>query len=836
MRGISTESIHWRDYQKELLAQFDELKADHSIHLVAPPGSGKTLLGIELARLLAGKTLILVPSLALKNQWGQWLNNLSEGGSEKAVVSFDLARPSSVTVDTYQKLFQLNSREMLQPFDTLVLDEVHHLKRSWAEAVLELKESNPQVVTISLTATPPFESDSGDWARYLDVSGPIDAEISIPALVREKVLVPHQDFVYLYSAATDLQEAYLAYEEEEESLFQDLLKDEQLQAYLLECSFIKEPLTVLGEIYESFDVYQSGLVFLWHCNYELSEEHWQLLGVSKKHGEKIGVPPLTKAHLDTLANYVAVSAPELAISQLINQKRGQEKWVTLFPSFPISRLQKNPLGKKQAITQILLREFQYDKHRLSAVILVDFIIEEAISNQNQQEFGLFSLFNYLRTVCESEMKIGAICGDWLVLPRELSQESLGLLGESYPESEGYLLFRLRQSDRQQGLQLVTTLLNDKKLHVLLGTVALLGEGWDCPAINCLILGNQGSGFVQTQQLRGRSLRSSLGKNATSIWHLGLVFNDLELARQQGLVGLDRRMEHVVGVTFEKDGLIENGLARFEFPFMLNQQEIGRFNDKMFYWSSQKETLAKQWQKALAKGQHLRQVVMTKPLEQPKNQMPKPIKNKRLSPLPLPSLTLGIGVSLIALPISLALAPGFSVGIVLSCGVLAAGLAHSQNLGYKWQGYRAKRAWQKEAKRWRIAATVVYETMIELKMLNNRSKVVVSETPTTIRCSLEGAIKKEELVFNQTLTELFQGIGMPRYLLVSNKECYPVPTLFGQNKELATVFKKNWENQVKHDWELVYTKNIDGRYVLIQQKLKQLNTQKVEVVRKNLWST
>ena len=38
----------WRNYQKQVLDNFQEYQADGHVHLVAAPGSGKTTIGIEL--------------------------------------------------------------------------------------------------------------------------------------------------------------------------------------------------------------------------------------------------------------------------------------------------------------------------------------------------------------------------------------------------------------------------------------------------------------------------------------------------------------------------------------------------------------------------------------------------------------------------------------------------------------------------------------------------------------------------------------------------------------------------------------------------------------------
>ena len=42
---------------------------NEKIHVVAAPGSGKTILGLELIRRLDNPSLVLAPSIAIREQW-----------------------------------------------------------------------------------------------------------------------------------------------------------------------------------------------------------------------------------------------------------------------------------------------------------------------------------------------------------------------------------------------------------------------------------------------------------------------------------------------------------------------------------------------------------------------------------------------------------------------------------------------------------------------------------------------------------------------------------------------------------------------------------------------
>ena len=61
----------WRPYQRAALAAFEKDRANGNLrtHIVAPPGSGKTLLGVELIRRVGKRALVLAPNQGIQQQW-----------------------------------------------------------------------------------------------------------------------------------------------------------------------------------------------------------------------------------------------------------------------------------------------------------------------------------------------------------------------------------------------------------------------------------------------------------------------------------------------------------------------------------------------------------------------------------------------------------------------------------------------------------------------------------------------------------------------------------------------------------------------------------------------
>ncbi|WP_276834670.1 DEAD/DEAH box helicase, partial [Chryseobacterium cucumeris] len=221
----TTFKYDWRTYQKKILDNMDDYLHYNHLHISAPPGSGKTILGLEIMLRLGEPTLIVAPTLAIKNQWIQRFCELFlDTETIPEWISSDIKKPGILTVTTYQgihsasgvdeqdedlikKTSKISVAEIVKRLEklkvgTLILDEAHHLKNAWWRSLMELKNKiSPTVV--ALTATPPFDVSGSEWQKYIQLNGPIDVEISVPELMIEGDLCPHQDLVYFTSPSKE---------------------------------------------------------------------------------------------------------------------------------------------------------------------------------------------------------------------------------------------------------------------------------------------------------------------------------------------------------------------------------------------------------------------------------------------------------------------------------------------------------------------------------------------------------------------------------------------------------------------------------------------------------
>ena len=170
----------WRSYQERVLKELETHLDDQKLHVIAPPGSGKTILGLEVIIRLNCPTLVLAPTIAIRDQWVDRLCKLfiRESSPYPTWLSTNIKNPELLTITTYQALHALLSgkdkhlhKNNLEPYfdiklGTIVADECHHLKNQWWQSLHYLTNEFPDITTVSLTATPPYDVNPTEFDRY----------------------------------------------------------------------------------------------------------------------------------------------------------------------------------------------------------------------------------------------------------------------------------------------------------------------------------------------------------------------------------------------------------------------------------------------------------------------------------------------------------------------------------------------------------------------------------------------------------------------------------------------------------------------------------------------
>jgi superfamily II DNA or RNA helicase len=177
-----------RTYQAKAL---EVMKAHGSGVLVAPCGSGKTVLGLALIALRRQPALILVHTKDLLKQTCEavrkWLN------VEPGVIAEGKCAPAPITIATVQTLHAHPEilDEVKERFGLVLLDEAHHVPATTFTAVVQ---AFPAAYRYGLTATP--ERRDGLFPFLEAVIGPVRHEITNEDLRRAGVLVvPRIEYV-----------------------------------------------------------------------------------------------------------------------------------------------------------------------------------------------------------------------------------------------------------------------------------------------------------------------------------------------------------------------------------------------------------------------------------------------------------------------------------------------------------------------------------------------------------------------------------------------------------------------------------------------------------------
>ena len=141
-----------RDYQKEIVnIVLPKIKKDGGGLLSVPTGRGKTVLGIYLATILKGRTLIVVHKEFLMNQWIERIKQYTDCSIGKIQQNkidinkdFVVGMLQSIAMKDYEV-------DIFSKFDFVIYDECHHLSsRVFSQALLKINTP----YTLGLSATP----------------------------------------------------------------------------------------------------------------------------------------------------------------------------------------------------------------------------------------------------------------------------------------------------------------------------------------------------------------------------------------------------------------------------------------------------------------------------------------------------------------------------------------------------------------------------------------------------------------------------------------------------------------------------------------------------------
>ena len=859
---------NWRKYQKIFLDNFATYLEDQHIHVIAPPGSGKTVLGLEAMLRLNQPTLIIAPTIAIKNQWLQRFTELFLQTNEiPDWISLDLKNPKFITISTYQGVHSAMSGfvndEENEDFSkgdvflkklkklkikTLILDEAHHLKKAWWKSLIQLKDAlNPTVV--ALTATPPFDVSEIEWRNYSELNGPVDIEISVPELMKEKDLCPHQDLVY-FSSPTKTEQIQIEniYKKAQE-FFDEIKSDNLILEAISTHPVYTNPENSLDFIYENISSYTSGLVFMKFRGLEIPEIHFEIIG-----DEQHFVPEFDFFWLEELLDFylfdehLHFKKHEIYRTELENRLRRngflENKFISFFNTKKLNQTLNSSIGKLESVHEIALSEYKNLGKDLKMVILTDFIRKDFLINEKENnleltQIGAIPIFEILRRNQVAEKKIAVLTGSIVILPKSIISiflENCKNFDVQFSElgfDENFVLLKMTEQLRNSVVQTITTLFEKGEFQILIGTKSLLGEGWDAPKINSLVLASFVSTFVMTNQMRGRAIRIDKENpfKTGNIWHLVCFDAQSELGGND-FQKMQKRFKTFVGISNFKTPTIENNFERLNIKTIEKIEEISEINNQTMQLASGRENLTKNWESALHNGNVLIEEIKI-PFSEEENIKTLQLKSlsqsiKNFSGTFASTLLMFLYEFFGGLLKSLKQLHSFDnlAILVLIFGILGF-LMYGRKLYVSGSQYLKYKNIAKNLEK--ISKTIVMALCKEkiFRTPIDKLKIVATQNENgDATCHLEGGTNYEQSKFILTLQELFSPVDNPRYLLKtkrflmgkSKEEFYPVPEFLAKNKKSAERFSNFWNDEVGNA-SLIFTRTLEGRKLLLKLRFK-----------------
>ena len=864
----------WRNYQRQVLDNFQEYQADGHVHLVAAPGSGKTTIGIELIARFDKPALVLVPTVTIREQWVDRIRQafLEDEDQITSLVSQNLKDMKQITIATYQAFhsamqqvqsqedngevedfvgFDLIARLKEKGVETLCLDECHHLRNEWWKSLEDFRKNYPQLQVISLTATPPYDSEPELWDRYLQMCGEIDQEITVPELVKEDTLCPHQDFVYICFPTKEEDKRLEEFEDTKWQYVSQLVVDPDFQELIKSSKVLKGEIAA-DMLLEDPKYLSALLIYLQAQKLEIPKYLRDLLGAK-------GLPALNYYWLEVLLQGLLYQTPDWYEDPQETKKkieaelksRGliEKRQVFLVKSKANDQILNQSLGKLAGIASIFETEYASLGQDLRQLVLADYIRKDFASylGDDQAPITQLGVLPYFETIRRSAQKQGisvplaVLSGSVVIVPTSVREELQALL-----PTVALTFSAIGQLDPDVYLQVgfpstckgmvgaVTELFQRGAIQVLVGTKSLLGEGWDAPCVNSLILGSFVGSFMLSNQMRGRAIRIWPGHpdKTSNIWHLVAIKpyknpafsnenqEEQDLNPYQDLQTLARRMDHFLGLSYKED-TIETGLDRLDFPKPpFKKNKIQAYNQKIKELSKDRTTLRKKWQEALVVADKLEIV----------NEIATDRKQIPLLTLVDAEKWLRYSFMLTALNLLFYIfrVRGTSIRWLFGLSILFLAYTVIRYFFYKSPYVRLRQVGEG-----------IRNAMLKMGHLSDdRSRVQVEEDKDSycVFAYLKGGSMRDKELFSQTLGEFFAPVDNQRYLLVAKKapegqsKYFVVPSLFEKRKEEAQLFLDAIAPQLG-DYQLVYTRNEAGRKVLLEARLKSLANKNDRIITK-----
>ncbi len=861
----------WRDYQQRVIDEFERLICDDRIHVVAAPGSGKTILGLELIRRIGRPAIVLAPTVAVRNQWIERLVPMFLREKPTAAeASTHLVRSSTLTCATYQALYALWSDPDPSRFTqfveqpsaagpvTLLLDECHHLRREWWHALQTLIDRLPGVTVVALTATPPYDAPYAEWIRYQKACGPIDLEIGVPELVRNGDLCPHQDYVHFSEPEQPTIDLLQRRRDTIGELLRAIRSDEQLIDDLLRHPWLVVPEAHVEAILDAPELLSAILVLIASSSRPLPAAPLKLLGVRADE-----LPVASAFWTATLLDAILFSHSEIfpaAAERLKSWKpflaehgliEGQH--VCLGETRSTFSLMAGSIAKLGSIVDIARAEFANLGTDLRLVILTDHVRTDEFPrsftpNYRPSKIGVVPIFDALRRSSINGLRIAVLSGKLVLIPTDAAAALVGACEKrglspavvrrtSLPGLASIVQLDFEGAADGCAVEIITDLFEAGHINVLVGTQALLGEGWDAPSVNSLVLASNSAAYMLSNQMRGRAIRIDPERPAkvSNIWHLATVdqlapveiadrfewgsMNEPTLIRSDWEL-LQRRFAAFEGIPNHGDPNIRSGFERLG----MDGNDIEAANRATLALAADRPAIARRWHQAIGAAtlrSHVREIAQA-------NYDPRHLSWR--DTLRWLAASGASGGAMVAAHEGLRVAPSSDTAHLAAAVAIAFGIyAFPRFAKASWLAIRHRTLESSVAEVGKVVLSGLAEAdQFSFGDIETAKVIGVRNLSGEVDIYVDGLNRAEERMVLDAVGEVLGPVANPRYLLERRSgwgpwrrlDYHAVPASIAQRKEWAEAFHRLWKRHVGPS-TLLFTRTVDGRRALLRARGQSL---------------
>ncbi|WP_163199088.1 MULTISPECIES: DEAD/DEAH box helicase family protein [Bifidobacterium] len=818
----------------------------------------------------------------------------------------------------------------------ICLDEAHHLRREWQrilESFVAMLRADPRVgndiLIIALTATPPYDANANEWKRYTALCGDIDKEIFTPELVKHGDLCPHQDFVMLsYPTPAEAAEIH-RFRIKAGDAVRRIVNDDMFAQAIVAAGIATDgrQTQIPPALYEHPDDYLALLVMMSRRDGMTPPKRLIRL-VTAKHM----LPAYRMSYAQRAFRFI-VGAPELFGKSLSEQLKREltrlgmtdRGRVCLLDNDKLTRRLMSSSGKLESIGRIVRHESAVMGERLRMLVLTDYIRADEKRRIGDDRpitsMGLVPIFETIRRTMNlmrasarakamapdtatpdaktskepiADVRIGptdpandfisfiplvgAVSGSLTIMPTSLTDDidRLAAAHRITPTyrplpDERYCEVDLGPSNGAK-IAVVTELVEAGLLHVLIGTKSLLGEGWDSPSVNTLVLASTVGSFMLTNQMRGRAIRSLAADphKVANIWHLAavepehLTFSDVGEQTMQWLdppddstirgddfAMLRRRFDCFLGPSYMSRS-VESGIDRlgvFTPPY--DRDGIARINTVMLRRSANRARTAELWHDAIddADDRVSQAVQLDRPIVPPKALLLLPLGE--ILAYAMLSQVVGLMVNVATGMVRSSARSGANFGFwptMLVCGAMA--LVPIGRTVMRWRAVMVPRQslfalscavldalrgigaissgnrgvpYDRAASNDRFASNGRFDESPDSRMFVTIEDVPAPGTggESALRCMLVGGTRREQVVFAETMAELLSPIDNPHYVIVGREwgvreygVSLPCPAMFARRRRDVEVLRAS----LQRHWTgctMIDTHTEEGRRILLR---------------------